>query len=406
MRGSLGKLLMEDMDVCQSAFAAHEDSELDESILLEMNVPEALELLGLSGSDLGDHDKIKKVYRQKAMGAHPDRGGNEDQMKLINHAYDILSKAPAGSYTSPADRDATYKANQQNAKEAAAIALATIEKTIDLKHFNQHIEHATGKTFKFTVKAKVTNWYDAVYDVDFVSDDKLTTFDMQISARGGDIAFGNKSASLGGHGAEHVSFSIDVFTQVFHNNRKVKLASKSWVITNDHKTIIDPEVLFPSAKLKKMVGSEAKDKARAFQKRDMLLSLEKRLNGRVWSGKDITVSIPIGDMFMLVYRSTGFNRGQSFWGINGLYSSTNGGKRSSSLYTVFMPESEAAIEHLVHIQRGAQDKTGDQLVSYINAELKKIHDTQKVESAIFRTMRDEVAYCQRVLSECWKGPNA
>ena len=48
-------------------------------------------ILGLP--DFASLDEIKKVYRKLAMKHHPDKeGGDEERMKLINAAYDILSK--------------------------------------------------------------------------------------------------------------------------------------------------------------------------------------------------------------------------------------------------------------------------------------------------------------------------
>ena len=47
-------------------------------------------ILGLP--DFASPEEIKKVYRKLALIHHPDRGGDQERMKLINAAYDILSK--------------------------------------------------------------------------------------------------------------------------------------------------------------------------------------------------------------------------------------------------------------------------------------------------------------------------
>lgn len=47
-------------------------------------------LLGLSSS--ASWDEIEKAYRRKAKVHHPDRGGDEDAMRALNHAYAQLKQ--------------------------------------------------------------------------------------------------------------------------------------------------------------------------------------------------------------------------------------------------------------------------------------------------------------------------
>ena len=39
-----------------------------------------------------DKEKIKKAYRGMALKHHPDRGGDAEMMKKINHIYEVLIK--------------------------------------------------------------------------------------------------------------------------------------------------------------------------------------------------------------------------------------------------------------------------------------------------------------------------
>jgi len=41
-------------------------------------------------------EEVKKKYRQLVLVYHPDRGGDEEKMKRLNHIYDILLKAKEG----------------------------------------------------------------------------------------------------------------------------------------------------------------------------------------------------------------------------------------------------------------------------------------------------------------------
>ncbi len=49
---------------------------------------EALALLGLD--DLASDYEIKRAWRRLAMRHHPDRGGDEEQIKALNHAVNLL----------------------------------------------------------------------------------------------------------------------------------------------------------------------------------------------------------------------------------------------------------------------------------------------------------------------------
>lgn len=51
----------------------------------------ALQTMGLDAS--ADYPTIKQQYRRLAMACHPDRGGDQERLQLINSAMDVLKKA-------------------------------------------------------------------------------------------------------------------------------------------------------------------------------------------------------------------------------------------------------------------------------------------------------------------------
>ena len=51
----------------------------------------AYKILGLSPSS--SWDEIEKAYKQKAKVHHPDKGGDEDAMRVLNDVYAKLKKA-------------------------------------------------------------------------------------------------------------------------------------------------------------------------------------------------------------------------------------------------------------------------------------------------------------------------
>lgn len=54
-----------------------------------MNVDEALQILGLSGTPT--RDEITRAYRKAIQQIHPDRGGNEYFAAKVNEARDVLN---------------------------------------------------------------------------------------------------------------------------------------------------------------------------------------------------------------------------------------------------------------------------------------------------------------------------
>jgi curved DNA-binding protein CbpA len=339
------------------------------TLVVAMTVPEALKLLGLEASDLADKDKVKKIYRQKAMDVHPDRGGSEEQMKKVNQAYDVLSK-PGITFSDPRDREAEREEQARKYQAAGEMVQATLDKNLDVEAFKSHLSTVTGKKYKAEVKKQVPeDWkyaYYLSYFVKLVSEDGLTAFDFSVSVNLTDVVYGKATLS-GGDATKHISFPLSISVTVFHNNRKVKLSQRGWTFTSDHKTLVDPEELFPTAKLKKMMSPSSKDKSRKFQKRDMYLSLQKRLNAVVWSDPT-NVAVPVGDVWMLLYRTT-WNK-QAVWMINGLYANSRGGKRLHMLPTVTWAEEESTIEKLVALQKKAESLKGDAVMEMLKSELK------------------------------------
>ena len=73
-------------------------SALKRIVAYNMSVEDSLLILGLDESVLGDIDAIKKAYRKAALQNHPDKGGNQEQMKKINIAYKrLLNEKPTSS---------------------------------------------------------------------------------------------------------------------------------------------------------------------------------------------------------------------------------------------------------------------------------------------------------------------
>jgi hypothetical protein len=135
--------------------------------LFAMALDEARRTLGLPSYPRPTPDEISKAYKAKALAAHPDRGGSEEQMKLVNIARDtLLRQGVAGSpfdwrpEPSPSDPPAprrektpVYKQEPgtsfQEAKTAAGVpATATWKFLSDAQWVrNQSVDPSLGEAY-------------------------------------------------------------------------------------------------------------------------------------------------------------------------------------------------------------------------------------------------------------------
>ena len=62
----------------------------DEAPPTATNVDLCYKMLGISPSSTWE--QIEQAYRRKAKLHHPDRGGDDDTMRALNEAYDLLKR--------------------------------------------------------------------------------------------------------------------------------------------------------------------------------------------------------------------------------------------------------------------------------------------------------------------------
>jgi hypothetical protein len=105
-------------------------------------------------------EEIKQAYRTKAFECHPDHGGTDAEMKLVNEAWEILKDPQARSsydqkMANPRDQEAQQR-NQQNQAKAQQKAAAYPRSWEDFEKYLDEllndIKNSEYKTEYFTVK--------------------------------------------------------------------------------------------------------------------------------------------------------------------------------------------------------------------------------------------------------------
>ena len=77
---------------------------------LQMDIPTAMSVFGLSSYDELDSDSLQKLYRKLAMKNHPDAGGEDTKFANIANAYEVLKGlvGKTGGETFPVGGQAGY----------------------------------------------------------------------------------------------------------------------------------------------------------------------------------------------------------------------------------------------------------------------------------------------------------
>lgn len=323
-----------------------------------MTVTRALEIFSLQAKDVSNKGLIKRTFARLAKVNHPDHGGDVEQMKLINVAYDILKRTKVSGFDSGfwEDLSAKYRALGSAIKTALVVGFKP-------EVFTLYFEKLKGEPFyhemlKTWPNEKERNPSFAGFQVEFFTKDRNTIFELEIFSNLIELKDNN---SLG---FKDLNFKLSITAYGFFNNKKQKLSRSDWNYTNDHSFFRKPERIFPKDKLDKIfAGSTSK---RPFKKRDMITFLTKKLKGVRGSDPDY-IYIPLkDDYWFLIFRSTIMR--QAFWMPNGIYYKRI--KRVDRCPVVSLPETEESALYFERIQKATQKGKNEQsIINIVNSLL-------------------------------------
>ena len=271
------------------------------TLTAKMAVDEALKVLEISSTDARDTVKLKTAYRNASRKHHPDTGGDPEMMKKVNEAQEILEKSAFKS--SPGSKrptDMTPEEYKAHATEVGtrneAIVQNVMAKNFKPEVFTAHFEKYIGTPFKYIdgTKTWLTGWGSPngfSNNAQWVSDDGETIFSLRMTC---DYFSLKNMKALGEDTGENLIFDLSMVQEIISHGRKTKFKPRAWMSSSRTANIMNPEELFPAAKIKKMLAGG--DKKRAFSKRDMLLGIEKYLGGNTpTNGKEQYAVIPLGE---------------------------------------------------------------------------------------------------------------
>lgn len=339
-----------------------------------MTVDQALGVLGLTSTDLGDLTKIKKTYKELSKKHHPDAGGTKERQQQLNAAWDVL-KRKGKSKSEKATRERFQEKWRQTGLSMRTMLLHAYSPETFIRHFNKYTnEKLYSKMMNLRPTDKDKNPYHAGFTAEFYNKDRSLVFELYISSSITD-AFRDDKLGFG-----DINFPVHMIAYGFFKGKKQKLAKSDWKFTSDHSFFKHPEKVFPDKKLKAIFSG--KTSARKFARRDMVTYIEKRLKGR-FDGTYATIPL-IGEFkrgdpdshaySLLAFRNV-FNR-QAAWMFNGIY---RGFKRISMTVTVTMPENEETADFLYDIQKQIKrmkPKGDENVIKAVNNLIQRYKNTR------------------------------
>ena len=296
-------------------------------------VKQAEDFMGLSGKSW-TQDDLETAYRHLAMKMHPDRGGSLEDMKKLNMAKKILKqKGPstpnASGFNMDFDMIRQHVLQDLNTK---------IHEDDFLRYFKKIFPTNT-----FEVSRKDFNSVHGI-NIDYTFQnkrkDKLFTFSVYVDLNEA------KKASNTLSNSPSISYPLIVSAYGYRDKKKIKVFSKNWKSTVNHDDL-KPEMLFPKSKI-------TKNQVRKFAKRDMVLFIEKELNGKL-VGKDLWfVPTKTKNLYMKLFRST-YNR-QAAISVYGLHEKTDRGYVQKHLIITTYAESLNAANRLKELSKMTESK--------------------------------------------------
>jgi len=285
------------------------------NILLEITKDQALQIFGISDVNKINPNMLKKIYRDLSKKYHPDINKSKDahdKMRKINDAYKILS-----SYKNTIRQDSLWDIIAKKHREFGKIILEYLLHEFKPEIYINYFNSFTSEKFnwKFINKypdESIVNPSFAGFEVNFYTENNNIVFQLQVSAPLTDI-MRNKELKGGDK-----NFRVYVTTIGFTHNKKQKITKCDWSSKDNHKFLIDPELIFPKNKIEKIITTG--NVRKKFSKRDMLLFFELKLNADIDGDR---VKIPILNEYKYILFRTVIFRYPG-WNAMGLYQKING----------------------------------------------------------------------------------
>lgn len=276
-----------------------------------MSLDDAMDVFGITEIP-STKAELNKQFKQLALKNHPDLGGSEEKMKLINQAKDVLDKNVGRTYSSTTKKNTKTKTSVDKEKikrdyeYVHNLILDTFNK-IDTRVYLSYLEKIFNT--KFNVKTDITPKDNdkspfrtgiTKLTVEFSDAEKDKVFVLYFMAD--EYAVFNQIFVKKGLSSATDTFDIILRSFVYVDGKKQVLTKERYIDVHDAKIFTDPSILLPKTKLTKMANGELRKNSKV-AKRDFEAMLKTKFDTIISSGATTWYYIPVNDYVVVMYRT-------------------------------------------------------------------------------------------------------
>ena len=346
------------------------DAQVNDDLEEAMSPIEAMEVLGLSAEEAGDSATVKKAYREASRKHHPDLGGDPEEMKKVNAAYEALKGG--GIAGSGRAGGVDWEKMRQDYRERAAFVKEYLKNEVNVDAFVEYLK-------QWEPNLEVTTSF---FPKEGTYDPHAAGMRVRMATPTGErvlrVEFYCNLTNLkteGALGAGDITIPLMVTTYLYVDGKDQKIKQQNYTFTSDKAVIVEPSSVFPKARMGKIFSGQAR-KGSKFSRRDMLGALVNELNARV-EGSEPYAHIPIGEdaegnILELVLYRTVFMR-MPAWSSAGVWRNKNGISRmiKDAYVTMMFPETYDTVSKLKEIRSKVKDMAPEEKIPAVIDWLKQ-----------------------------------
>lgn len=240
--------------------------------LIEMSVTDAMKLFGINEVP-STKEELNKHFKKLALKHHPDLGGSEETMKMLNQAKELLDKNLGKSFKSStvAGQKSEYDIKMEYVKSLIRETLNRFDENL----YKDYLDKAFG--VKFNVKKSFNKFTDLIMEFADEERDKIFELTFYVDAHKAYTQIYD-SKTLGNE--NNKTFDIGMHSFVFIDDKKQVLTKDRFMKVSDVKIFTDPTILLPKTKISKLAKGEIRKNSKT-TKRDFEALIEGKFNGEV-----------------------------------------------------------------------------------------------------------------------------